>query len=258
VNISEGRDQATLGALGDAAGPDLLDVHRDPDHNRTVLTLVGEAAPRAVAQVAVARLDLRRHEGVHPRIGVVDVVPFVPLADAALSDACRARDDFARWIARELDVPAFLYGSGRSLPDIRRAAFGGLVPDHGPATPHRSAGAVAVGARPPLVAWNVWLTEPDLDVARRVASAVRSPHLRALGLAVAGGAQVSMNLVAPDVVGPAEAWDLVAAQAPVARAELVGLVPLSVLDRTPRRRWTQLDLADDRTIEARLTRRSVP
>jgi glutamate formiminotransferase / 5-formyltetrahydrofolate cyclo-ligase len=255
VNISEGRDPGAVGLVAGTAGRDLLDVHRDPDHNRTVLTLVGEAAPRAVAQEAVARFDLQIHQGVHPRIGVVDVVPFVPLAGASLTDACRARDDFARWIARDLDVPAFLYGPERSLPDVRRSAFTALAPDHGPATPHGSAGAVAVGARPPLVAWNVWLTEPDLALARRVAAAIRGPHLRALGLAVAGGAQVSMNLVAPDVVGPAEAWDLVAAQAPVARAELVGLVPRSVLDRTPRRRWTQLDLTDDRTIEARLSRR---
>ncbi len=107
-----------------------------------------------------------------------------------------------------------------------------------------------------LVAWNVWLAEPDVALARRVAAAVRGPHLRALGLPVAGGAQVSMNLVAADVVGPAEAWDRVAAEAPVARAELVGLVPRAVLDRTDPGRWAQLDLADDRTIEARLARRA--
>jgi glutamate formiminotransferase len=254
VNISEGRDPADLAIVTAAAGPELLDVHSDADHNRTVLTLVGEHAPRAVARTAVERLDLRAHQGVHPRIGVVDVVPFVPLGAATLDGARRARDDFARWIAGELQVPAFVYGPERSLPDIRRQAFQGLAPDHGPAAPHPSAGAVAVGARPVLVAWNVWLVEPDLALARQVAAAIRGPHVRALGLAVDGGAQVSTNLIAPDVVGPAEAWDLVAGLAPVSRAELVGLIPRSVLDRTPRHRWAQLDLSDDRTIESRLGR----
>lgn len=254
MNISEGRDPAELAILTAAAGTDLLDVHSDPYHNRTVLTLVGEDAPRAVARVAVERLDLRAHHGVHPRVGVVDVVPFVPLGSATLDDARRARDDFAHWIADELDVPAFVYGPERALPDIRRHAFSRLAPDHGPATPHPTAGAVAVGARPLLVAWNVWLVTPDLARARQVAAAIRGPQVRALGLAVGGGAQVSTNLVAPEVVGPAEAWDLVAGLEPVSRSELVGLVPRAVLTRTPRSRWEQLDLSADRTIEARLGR----
>lgn len=252
TNVSEGRDATVLQAIATAAGPDLLDVHTDPDHNRTVLTLVGEAASRAVAREAVRRLDLRAHRGVHPRIGVVDVVPFVALEGATPADARRARDDFAAWVGQELGVPAFLYGPERSLPDLRRRAFRDLVPDHGPARPHPTAGGVAVGVRPVLVAWNVWLEQPDLALARRVAAAIRGPHLRALGLAVGGGAQVSMNLINPEVLGPAEAWDLVAGEASVARAELVGLVPEAVLARTPRHRWAQLDLSDDRTIEARL------
>src|SRR5690606_29432186 len=137
-------------------------------------------------------------------------------------------------------------------------AFRELRPDAGPAVPHPTAGAVAVGARPVLVAWNVWLAQPDPALARRVAAEVRSPHVRALGLAVAGGAQVSMNLVDPATVGPAEAGDRGAAMAPVARAELVGLVPRWVLERTDRHRWAQLDLSEDRTIEARLARRAPP
>jgi hypothetical protein len=99
------------------------------------------------------------------------------------------------------------------------------------------------------VAWNVYLAEPDLAAAKRIAGLIRGPHLRALGLAVGQQVQVSMNLIAPDELGPAEAWDLVAAHAPIARAELVGLVPRSVLDRTPPDRWGQLDLAPGRTIE---------
>lgn len=252
MNVSEGRRPAVVDHLASVAEGSLLDVHRDEHHNRAVLTLVGEDAPRAVARAAVAGLDLRDHEGVHPRIGVVDVVPFVPLDDADLADAVAARDRFAGWLADELGVPAFLYGPERTLPDVRRGAFTTLTPDAGPATPHRTAGAVAVGARPLLVAWNVYLAVPDLDLARTVAKTIRGPHLRALGLAVGDEVQVSMNLIAPDVVSPAEAWDLVAAQAPVDRAELVGLVPQLVLDRTDADRWAQLDLAPERTIESRL------
>lgn len=255
VNVSEGTDEARLGHIAAAAGADLLDVHRDPHHNRAVLTLVGELAPRRVAEVAVGVLDIRHHAGAHPRIGVVDVVPFVPLAGSALADAVAARDRFVRWIAGELGVPAFAYGPERTLPDVRRHAFGDLAPEAGPAEPHPTAGAVAVGARDVLVAWNVWLAEPDLARARAVAADIRGPHLRALGLAVGDRVQVSMNLIAPDVVGPAEAWDAVAARAPAAGAELVGLVPASVLARTPRSRWTLLDLDEDRTIEARLAAR---
>jgi len=254
VNVSEGQRTDLVAAIGQAAGDALLDTHVDPHHHRSVLTLVGEDAPRAVARAAVEHLDLGDHRGVHPRIGVVDVVPFVALDGAPPGDAVAARDRFAAWIAAELGVPAFLYGPERTLPDVRRHAFAGLDPDAGPAAPHPTAGAVAVGARPVLVAWNLYLVEPDLALARKVAAAVRGPHLRALGLPVGDEVQVSMNLIAPDVVGPAEAWDLVAAHAPVSHAELVGLVPRSVLDRTPRHRWPQLDLAPDRTIESRLPR----
>jgi glutamate formiminotransferase len=260
VNISEGQQAQVLAAVAAAAGPDLLDVHTDADHNRSVLTLVGEAAPRAVARAAVARIDLRDHHGVHPRLGVVDVVPFVPLAGATMADAVTARDRFLAWMASELGVPGFAYGPGaggpgdgeRTLPEVRRGAFVALAPDAGPAQPHPSAGAVAVGAREVLVAWNVWLAEPDLATARRIAREIRGPHLRALGLPVDGGAQVSMNLVTPDVLGPDEAWDLVVQRAPVARAELVGLLPSSALARIDPARWGQLDLDEDRTIEHRL------
>jgi len=231
-------------------------VHTDADHNRSVLTLVGEEAPRGVARSAVERLDLGSHQGAHPRFGVVDVVPFVPLAGATLADAEAARDRFLAWAAQELALPGFAYGRDRTLPEVRRRAFRDLAPDAGPAAPHPSAGAVAVGARGLLVAWNLWLAEPDVDRARAVAARVRGPHLRALGLAVGARVQVSMNLIAPLALGPAEAWDLVAALVPVAGAELVGLAPTAVLDRTDPDRWAQLDLAPDRTIEHRLARAS--
>ncbi len=255
VNISEGRRPEVIAAVGATAGPDLLDVHTDAHHNRTVLTLVGEEAPRAVARAAVELLDLRAHTGVHPRIGVVDVVPFVALGTTPAAEAVGARDRFGAWAADALAVPGFAYGPERTLPEVRRQAFAELAPTWGGPDPHPTAGAIAVGARPLLVAYNLWLAPgTELAVARRAAREVRSPEVRTLGLAVGDEVQVSMNLVAPLAVGPADVWDRVAAWAPIARAELVGLVPEAVLARAPEDRWAQLDLAPDRTIEARLDR----
>ncbi len=258
INVSEGRDRRAIDTIARTAGDALLDVHTDPHHHRSVLTLAGpdcEGAARAVTAATVLALDLRDHRGVHPRIGVVDVVPFVPLGDDDLTPAVRARDAFGAWAAETLDVPCFHYGPERSLPEVRREAFAALAPDDGPPVPHPTAGAIAVGARPLLVAYNVWLADADLDVARAVARAVRGPAVRALGLPVGERVQVSMNLVDPTEVGPADAVDAVAAHAAVAGTELVGLVPEAVLDAVPRSRWTELDLGEDSTIEARLATR---
>jgi glutamate formiminotransferase len=244
VNVSEGHDGAALQAIVAAAGDDLLDLHSDAHHNRSVLTLVGESSPRAVTRVAVERLDIHRHEGVHPRIGVVDVVPFVPMDGSTMDDALRARNEFAAWAQAELALPCLLYGPERSLPEVRRMAF----------EPHPTAGGCAVGARPVLVAYNLWLRDAALADAARIASELRSPQVRALGLAVGDTVQVSCNLVAPLEFGPADAFDAVAAHATIDRAELVGLVPAAVLERAPRERWGELDLGEDRTIEARLRR----
>lgn len=247
-----------VAALATAAGGDLLDVHTDADHHRSVLTVVGEAAPRAVAALAVEQIDLRAHRGVHPRLGAVDVVPFAPLGQASLDEAAAARERFVAWVADELGVPAFAYGVGRApLPEVRLQAFRDLAPDAGPSEPHPTAGATAVGARPVLVAYNLWLTGPaDLALARSLARSLRGPAVRALGLPVGGAAQVSLNLIDPLVVGPATVYDAVAAHASIARAELVGLAPRAVLDSIDPQRWPELDLDHERTIEARLARRS--
>ncbi|MDP1820229.1 MAG: hypothetical protein Q8K58_10130, partial [Acidimicrobiales bacterium] len=141
INISEGRDEAIVGLIAGAAGDDLLDVHSDPHHHRAVLTLVGEAAPRAVTTTAIELLDLRSHDGVHPRLGVVDVVPFIALAGSSRADALAARDRFAAWLAATHVVPCFLYGPERTLPEVRRGAFEALAPDVGPPAPHPRAGA---------------------------------------------------------------------------------------------------------------------
>jgi len=269
VNISEGRDARRLESLRRLAGAALLDLHADRDHNRCVLTLAerDEALHGAVQRVAawaVAELDLSHHEGVHPRLGVVDVVPWIDLDDPwspATPVSLAARDRFAEWAAGELELPCFLYGPERSLPEVRRSAWRCSGPDVGPAKPHPTAGAVAVGARGALIAYNLWLADASVATARSVAEAIRRPGLRTLGLAAAGSAQVSCNLTDPANLGPDEAYDLVAGMAGVARAELVGLLPGAVLDRIAPDRWAELDLSAARTIEARLgaaDRRSRP
>ena len=275
VNLSEGRDDVVLAELAAAASPLLLDVHRDPHHHRSVFTLAGEADPlaaaaRHLAEATVARLELTGHEGVHPRLGVLDVVPFTPyLPDrpppADLRAAVALRDDFARWLSRDLGVPSFLYGplpdgADRTLPQLRRHAFATMAPDFGPPRPHRTAGATAVGARPVLVAYNVWVS--PADVARPVARQIRGPRVRALGLSVGDRAQVSCNLIDPGALGPAELYDAVAglvteAGGAVHGGELVGLLPRVILQAIPPARWPELGLSADSTVEARLDRRSV-
>ncbi|MHB1533966.1 MAG: hypothetical protein ACYC1D_05010 [Acidimicrobiales bacterium] len=262
VNISEGRDRQVIAALSDAAGPCALDVHADPDHHRAVLTLGGpdaevEQAVRDLAVEVVEQIDLRSHTGAHPRIGALDVVPWVslagwPVGDGPFGTALEARDRFAEWAGRVLALPCFCYGPERTLPDVRRQAWADLWPATGPHRPHRRAGAAAVGARPVLVAYNLWLAEPDLATARRLAADLRSPWVRTLALEVGAGVQVSCNLLAPWEFGPAAAFDAVAKRAAVARAELVGLIPAGVLNRIASSRWAELDLDPSRTIEARL------
>jgi glutamate formiminotransferase / 5-formyltetrahydrofolate cyclo-ligase len=268
VNVSEGCDQHAIDAIGGAAGRSLLDVHSDCDHHRSVFTLVAadvaaQGAVRALARAAVERLDLRDHVGAHPRIGVLDVVPWValdgwPLHDAGQGASGRramvARDEFAGWASSELGLPVFLYGLERSLPEVRKRAWVSLAPDLGPLAPHPTAGAVAVGYRPLMVAYNLWLAGTDLAKAKAVAKALRSPEVRALAFPLGDAVQVSCNLLRPLVVGPAEIWDKVAAMATVRRAELVGLVPQAVLARIPVARWRELDLGPDKTIEARVAK----
>ncbi|MDA2958300.1 MAG: hypothetical protein O3B66_08720 [Actinomycetota bacterium] len=264
VNVSEGCDLERLMDLDQVCGKDRLDRHSDCHHHRSVFTLVGETAVRDLTARCLETLSLDVHHGVHPRLGVVDVVPFVPLAGSSIHDACRARDDFAHWVSAELDVPVFVYGPAdtdqRQLPDIRRDAWTRLAPDFGPQHPHPTAGAICVGARHVLVAYNVWLEHSSIEVAHTIARDVRGDGVRALGLSVGNAVQVSMNLVDPRHVGPLEAFTRVEAVAQshgahVTRGELVGLVPQEVLQRVPRVRWEQLDLSEDRTIEARMDAR---
>lgn len=264
-NVSEGRDPARIAALEGAfvRGVSLLDRHSDPDHNRTVLTLAGEAPPLREslvrgAEAAIEAIDMTAHEGVHPAIGALDVCPVVWLDPAGRAAACAEAIEVADLIGA-LGVPVFLYGTLASGPDrVERAHFrnGGLAelwlrmeagelhPDRGPELPHRTAGATLVTARPPLAAFNVELDSGDLDLARSVAAKLREsggglPGVRAIGLPLAAGhAQVSANVHDPLAVPLGQVVERVRALAaplgarPV-EAELVGLVPEAALDGYP-------------------------
>jgi glutamate formiminotransferase / 5-formyltetrahydrofolate cyclo-ligase len=257
----------------------VLDRHSDVDHNRSVFTLcAATSTERAtalpdeisgtilrIAEMTVAEVDLRNHTGAHPRIGALDVVPFVSLrldedqmiCDGPIEEAVVARDAFMDWAAGTLDLPCFAYGPERSLPEVRRAAFRDLAPERGPGKPHLTAGACAVGARPLLLAYNLWLASSDLDLARTIARGLRGPAVRSLGLAVGDRVQVSNNLIDPFRTGPAEIYDRVARLAEqsgnaVEKAELVGLAPMRVVRTVPAHRRVEVGLDEDRTIEARL------
>jgi glutamate formiminotransferase/glutamate formiminotransferase/formiminotetrahydrofolate cyclodeaminase len=285
-NFSEGRDRETIDALAAAlAGPaELLDVHSDPDHNRSVFTLVGDEdalVAGLVAGVACARerIDLRRHEGAHPRIGAADVVPVVAVdpADADRGRACALL--VAERIGAYLQLPVFLYGQsapGRGPAFFRRGGpeelqrridAGELVPDFGPARLDERAGGVIVGARRPLIAFNVNLATDDADVAREIAAVVRErgggfPGVRALGLALprAGHAQVSMNVEDYEAAALHEIVARVEAEArergvAISGAELVGLMPAGAAVAAAGSTLRIEGFTPERVLELRLLRR---
>jgi glutamate formiminotransferase len=252
-NYSEGRDAVTIAAIEEAvaAHARLLDVHADQDHNRSVFTLVGseqELADALVAgtRVAAQRIDLRRHEGAHPRIGAADVVPIVPLRPDDMERARAAAALVGERIGMELGLPVFVYAPPERGPAFyrrggtaelqRRLDAGELAPDYGPSRLHESAGGVILGARRPLIAFNVNL-RGDLSVAREVAALVREtgggfPGVRALGLELprAGVVQVSMNVEDWEAAALHDIVTLVdeeatARGAQVVGSELVGLMP---------------------------------
>jgi glutamate formiminotransferase len=254
INVSEGTHLEAIATFAQSVADDLLDVHSDPDHNRSVFTVVGTWAPRELATHVVDICNISDHQGVHPRLGVVDVVPFVSLDGSTHDDALRARNEFAEWVATRLKVPCFLYGPERTLPFIRKHAWSGLTPDVGPSQPHPTAGAMCVGVRRPLVAYNLWLTCP-LDEAIRLATLVRSDTVRALGLQVGQFTQVSMNLIEPEITGPHHVYDQVAQYTDIHHGELVGLIPARALAPIPRDQWERLDVSPQQTIEWQLSQR---
>ncbi len=259
-NISEGRRarvvREIVRAAEGVAGVRVLDWSSDADHNRSVITFAG--APRAVARAAlaladaaIARIDMRKHQGAHPRLGAVDVIPFVPISEVTMADCVALARSVAKTLAKRHDLPVYLYAKAATrpervrLPDVRKPQYEGLAaliegewrPDFGPARVHPKAGATVVGARPPLIAFNMNLASRDLALAKAIAGEVREssgglPAVQAMGVQLSDGrAQVSMNLLDYTVTPLSTLWQAVESRAnargaSVDEGELVGLVPL--------------------------------
>lgn len=267
-NFSEGRDLAVVRTIVEAmrnSGAEVLDWSADPDHHRAVVTVIGppelvEEAAFAGAAAAVERIDLRRHHGVHPRIGAIDVLPFVPLAGLSMTAAAGSARRVGERIAKELRVPVYWYGAaskppGKSLAALRRGGYEQIVagwpadrqPDLVPESwpypgAHPQAGAVCVGARAVLLAWNVWVRDLPLETARAVARALREDQsgirgLRALALPLPSrnALQISMNIEDVEHSSPAAAFELAqqlieAAGGTVTQTEIIGMAPDELLD----------------------------
>jgi glutamate formiminotransferase len=282
-NFSEGRDGATIAAIGEALSDHarLLDVHADADHHRSVFTLAGqeqELVDALVAGIACARerIDLRRHEGAHPRVGAADVVPLVSVRAEDMERARAAALELAGRVGSELGLSVFLYGElggGRGPAFLRKGGpaelqhridAGELAPDFGPGRLDPSAGAVLVGARRPLIAFNVNLGTVDLEIARKIAAVVREagggfPGVRALGFALPsrGLVQVSMNVENPERAALHEIVARVRAEAAArgvetAGSELVGLLPAESAAEAARAGLGLDDLDASRLLEVRL------
>ena len=264
-NISEGRRPEVIAAivarLRAVPGVRVLDVASDPSHNRTVLTLAGDAAPLktavlALVDAATAAIDLRTHRGEHPRMGAVDVVPFIPIEGVTMQECVALAKETAAAVAEQFTLPVYLYEESASTParrnleDIRRGEFEGLAakmasaewaPDFGHPAPHPTAGAVVVGARMPLIAYNINLATDRLDVARKIAAAIRHSsggfrYVKAMGIALEdrGIVQVSMNLTNYEKTPIYRVFEVVQREATrygvtVLESEIVGLVPTAAL-----------------------------
>ena len=267
-NVSEGRRpevlQSMLRAVGRVADVRLLDHSSDASHNRSVLTMAGEAeglkdAVIALFEVAIGSIDLRLHSGEHPRMGAVDVIPFIPIEGVTMADCVALARETGAEIAKRFDVPVFLYEEAARVPartqleDIRRGEFEGLAarmagpewaPDFGPSRPHPSAGATVVGARMPLIAFNINLATDRLDVAKKIAVAIRHSSggfrfVKAMGVAVQdrGIVQVSMNLTNYEKTPIFRVFEAVRREAArygvsVLESEIIGLVPAAALVST--------------------------
>jgi glutamate formiminotransferase / 5-formyltetrahydrofolate cyclo-ligase len=287
-NISEGRRADVVAGIVDAVrrtpGARLLDYSSDASHNRSVITMAGDAAPLKAAllalfEAAVGAIDLRSHTGEHPRMGAVDVVPFVPIEGVTMEECVALAKDTARSVAERFSVPVYLYEEASSNPlrknleDIRRGEFEGLAakmssdgwtPDFGPAAPHPSAGASAIGARMPLIAYNINLNTDRLEVAKKIAAAVRFSSggfrfVKAMGVTLAdrGLVQVSMNLTNYEKTPILRVFEAVKREAErygvsVLESEIVGLVPSNALVDVALSTLQLADFKKNQILETRL------
>jgi glutamate formiminotransferase len=287
-NVSEGRRSEVVARFVDAIraipGVRLLDHSSDASHHRSVLTLAGEAAPLKAAilalfEQAVAHIDLRTHKGEHPRLGAVDVVPFVPIEGVTMAECVALAKETAAAVADRFAVPVYLYeeasadAARKNLEDIRRGEFEGLVekmakaewkPDFGPAAPHQTAGATVMGARMPLIAYNINLATDRLDVAKKIAAGIRHSSggfrfVKAMGITLEDRriVQVSMNLTNYEKTPMYRVFDVVKREAArygvrVLESEIVGLVPAAAMIATAEY-FLQLEgFKADQVLETRL------
>ena len=289
-NVSEGRRPEVVARMADAVrgvpGVRLLDFSSDPSHNRSVFTFAGDAPAVQLAVLAlfghaVADIDLRTHRGEHPRLGAVDVVPLVPLDGSTMTECVALARTIGQAVADRFGVPVYLYEAAASsvarthLEDIRRGGFEGLAahmatdgwaPDFGPAVPHPTAGASVIGARRPLIAYNVNLATNEIDIARTIARSVREKggglrHVKALGMTLAdrGIVQVSMNLTNYEETPIEQVFDTVEREAArlgvrVVESEIVGLIPAAALTHTTPEHLRLKGFRDDQVLETALRR----
>ncbi|HEU4339208.1 MAG TPA: glutamate formimidoyltransferase [Planctomycetota bacterium] len=288
-NFSEGRRRPVCDAIAAAVtavpGARVLGLELDPDHNRSVLTFVGEPGPVAeaavaAARVAVERIDLNHHDGRHPRMGAVDVIPFIPIRDVTMETAVETARLVGSRVGKELGLPVFLYElaatrpSRKNLAEIRKPQFEGLrdligtdperLPDFGPAKIHPTAGCVAVGARPPLIAYNIDLESADEKLAKRIAKRIRErdgglPTIKALGLFIneRGCAQVSINVcdfmvTSLETVYAAVEREAASAGVSIRSSEIVGLAPQAALPPGSVHRLKLAGFKPEQVIENRL------
>ncbi len=286
-NFSEGRRRDVIDAIADevrrTAGARLLDVQADESHNRCVLTFVGDLravtnAALAAARRAVELIDMTTHRGEHPRLGAVDVIPLVPIAGGTMEECASAARDLGRQIWETLHVPVYFYAEAatrperRRLPDIRKGEYEGLAqkmadpewaPDAGDPKPHPTAGAIVVGARRPLIAYNIDLATDDVAVAKKIAKAARESsgglvNVQAMGVvSESGRAQVSMNLLDYTTTPVHRAFELVRVEAArygveILESEVVGLIPLDAVADAARFYLRLNDFRREQILEAKL------
>jgi len=286
-NFSEGRSTSVINNIANAAkkikGVRVLDVEWDKSHNRSLITIVGAPEPVlkaafAMIKTATASIDMRKHKGEHPRIGATDVVPFIPVSGTTIQECVVLSNKLARRVAEELNIPVYMYEASAkrkdrvNLADVRKGEYEGLKeeirtnserkPDYGPSRMHSTAGAIVIGARKYLVAYNVNLDTKDVEIARKIAGKIREkggglPGVKALGFKVGGYAQVSMNLVDFEKTNFDEAYRAIEKEAAkfkvkIRNSEIYGMIPLAALTRAAKNSFKIEGFKSDLILEKRL------